>query len=113
MLITEALDILELDRSASPEMIKRAYKRLARNYHPDNKATRDEKMFLKVKEAYECLKNRVSPEDSESASTRKARQEPCFQCGGTGKRKIKRKTQRGIMVVTIPCENCKGTGYGG
>lgn len=109
----EALDILQLDDSASEEMIKKAYKKLARNYHPDNKTTQNEEMFLKVKQAYEFLKNGTFTESPESADTGKTGQEPCFQCRGTGKRKIKKKTQRGIVVVTIPCENCKGTGYGG
>ncbi len=49
--------ILEVDRSASQEEIKRAYRRLAREHHPDanpgNAAA--EAKFKKVAEAYEAL----------------------------------------------------------
>ena len=42
--------------NASTESIKRAYRRLAKRYHPDvNKARGAKEMFLEVKEAYEVL----------------------------------------------------------
>lgn len=44
--------------NASKESIKRAYRRLAKRYHPDvNKARGAKEMFLEVKEAYEVLSN--------------------------------------------------------
>ncbi len=44
--------------TASTETIKRAYRRLAKRYHPDlNKARGAKEMFLEVKEAYEVLSN--------------------------------------------------------
>lgn len=48
-------DILEVSKSASSSDIKRAYRNLARKYHPDNKETGDEEMFKKVGEAYSVL----------------------------------------------------------
>lgn len=50
--------ILGLTKSASEDDIKRAYRKLARKYHPDvNKATSAEEKFKEVSEAYEVLKD--------------------------------------------------------
>lgn len=111
MTTKEALCILELDDLASEERIKKAYKKMVQKYHPDNRETRDEDMFIKVKDAYECLKDKIGTSDVESKQEDYAQQEICPLCGGTGKRKIKRKTQRGIIVVPVSCETCNGTGY--
>jgi curved DNA-binding protein len=49
---------LGLDKSASPEDIKRAYRKLARKYHPDvSKEPDAEAQFKDVAEAYEVLKD--------------------------------------------------------
>lgn len=111
MTIKEALCILDLDKSTSEEIIKKAYKKMAQKYHPDNRETQDEDMFIKVKEAYECLKDKLSTSDVKSRSESCEQQEICPLCRGTGKRKTKRKTQRGILVVSVSCETCNGTGY--
>lgn len=48
--------ILGIEAGATQAEIKRAYRRLARKYHPDlNPAANAEQMFLMVKEAYEAL----------------------------------------------------------
>jgi curved DNA-binding protein len=50
--------ILKVSRSASAEEIQKAYRKLARQYHPDvNKDKGAEDHFKKVSEAYEVLKN--------------------------------------------------------
>jgi curved DNA-binding protein len=50
--------ILGLQRGASEEEIKRAYRRLARKYHPDVSREKDaEEKFKEVAEAYEVLKD--------------------------------------------------------
>lgn len=49
---------LGVDRDASPEVIKRAYRRLARKYHPDVSTESDaEARFKDLGEAYEVLKD--------------------------------------------------------
>lgn len=50
--------IMEVERSATPEEIKRAYRRLARKYHPDvSKEANAEEKFKELGEAYEVLKD--------------------------------------------------------
>ncbi len=49
-------EVLGVPRSASQEEIKRAYRRLARKYHPDvNKSPEAEERFKEINEAYEVL----------------------------------------------------------
>uniref|UniRef100_A0A8C6PAN4 DnaJ homolog subfamily C member 16 n=1 Tax=Nothobranchius furzeri TaxID=105023 RepID=A0A8C6PAN4_NOTFU len=50
--------ILGVSRSASQAEIKRAYKNLAREWHPDkNKDPKAEDMFIKISKSYEILSN--------------------------------------------------------
>ncbi len=52
-------EILGVVRSASTEDIKKAYRRLARKYHPDvNKAADAAERFAEVHEAYEVLSDK-------------------------------------------------------
>ncbi len=48
-------DVLGVGRDASAADIKKAYRTLARKYHPDNKETGSEAMFKELTEAYEVL----------------------------------------------------------
>lgn len=51
-------EILGVDRNATQDAIKQAYRRLARKYHPDvSKETDAEKKFKDLGEAYEVLKD--------------------------------------------------------
>jgi molecular chaperone DnaJ len=48
--------VLEINRSASADDVRRAYRRLARKYHPDiNPAEEAEERFKEINEAYEVL----------------------------------------------------------
>ena len=47
---------LELDENATPEQIKKAYRKLAKKYHPDiNKSPQAEEKFKEISGAYEIL----------------------------------------------------------
>ena len=51
-------EIMGVARDASPDEIKRAYRRLARKYHPDVSKEKDaEARFKEVGEAYEVLRD--------------------------------------------------------
>ncbi|MEK7178648.1 MAG: molecular chaperone DnaJ [Patescibacteria group bacterium] len=49
--------VLGVLKSASKEEIKKAFHRLARKYHPDNKDSGDERKFKEINEAYQILSN--------------------------------------------------------
>ncbi len=50
--------ILGVEKTATPEEIKKQYRRLARKYHPDVSTEKNaEEQFKQVKEAYEVLKD--------------------------------------------------------
>src|SRR3989337_2192126 len=49
-------EVLEVGRSASPEELRRAYRRLAKQYHPDvNEDDSSEERFKEINEAYAVL----------------------------------------------------------
>jgi curved DNA-binding protein CbpA len=49
-------DILEIDKNASQNEIKKSFRRLALKHHPDkNKSFESHQLFLKIVEAYEVL----------------------------------------------------------
>jgi molecular chaperone DnaJ len=52
-------DLLGVQRSADPETIKAAYRKLAKEHHPDrhNGCTDQEAQFKAISEAYDCLKD--------------------------------------------------------
>lgn len=49
--------ILNISENSSPEEIKKAYRNLAKIYHPDNKETGNAEKFREIQEAYDNLIN--------------------------------------------------------
>lgn len=78
---------LGVERSATPEEIKRAYRKLARKYHPDvSKEPQAEARFKEVAEAYEALQDPEKHAAYDDLRQRHERGQP-FQPGadwGTG-----------------------------
>ena len=49
-------DLLGVSRDVDPDSLKRAYRRMARQYHPDiNKDPGAEDRFKEIGRAYDCL----------------------------------------------------------
>lgn len=74
-------EVLGVDKGASDEEIKKAYRKLARQYHPDvNKAADAEDKFKEVKEAYET----VSDSNKRATYDRFGHVDPNQGMGGQG-----------------------------
>ena len=61
MQIPDYYQILEVERDATAREIKRAYRKLAKRYHPDKNPERTafaEKMFREVCNAYDTLQDK-------------------------------------------------------
>ena len=65
-------DILGIKRDASAETIKKAFRKLAKKYHPDSNAgnPQAEQMFKDVNEAYSILSD---PEKKDTLRSRRSR----------------------------------------
>lgn len=61
--------VLGVDKFASAEEIKRAYRRLARQYHPDlNPGRNTSTHFIRIKNAYDILNDPVKRQDYDDSS---------------------------------------------
>ncbi len=49
--------VLGVEKNASKDEIKKAFHKLARKFHPDNKSAGDEQKFKEINEAYQVLSN--------------------------------------------------------
>jgi len=48
---------LEVSNTATAREIKKSYHRLARKYHPDNRATGDKEKIREINEAFDVLRD--------------------------------------------------------
>lgn len=60
--------LLNVDKTSSPKQIKDSFLKLSKVYHPDNKLTGSHLRFVKLKEAYDAIKD-GPPTTSQSYST--------------------------------------------
>jgi len=91
--------------NASPDEIKRAYHRLAREAHPDA-ADGDTDRFVNLREAYTVLSDPAKRGDYDSQRAEWAKQVGaiiCVPCGTANV--IKRRPRAGEQVM---CAHCKG-----
>ncbi|MDI3327029.1 MAG: molecular chaperone DnaJ [Alicyclobacillaceae bacterium] len=79
-------EVLGVDRNASPEEIKKAYRKLARQYHPDvNKADpQAAEKFKEINEAYEVLSDPEKRRQYDQFGHAGVGQGPGFQGAGQG-----------------------------
>ena len=69
-------EVLGVARDASDEDIKKAYRRLARKYHPDvNQSEGAEERFKEINEAYAVLGDAEREPNTTSSATRRLRAE--------------------------------------
>lgn len=66
MMRHEALAVLKLDRDATPEQIKAAYRKAALRYHPDKGGSRED--WDTLQEAYKRLVNPSLDNDVERST---------------------------------------------
>jgi curved DNA-binding protein CbpA len=104
--------ILGLESTASVDEIKKAYRVLAKKYHPDvNKASNAAEIFNAVTEAYEVLSDHKAREAYDAAthphtgdSTRESRAREAAADGGSYRRSpaVKGKTLIFILSLIVP-----------
>src|SRR3972149_1226137 len=113
--------VIGVPRGASQEEVKQAYRRLAREYHPDVRKDDPQanERFKEINEAYYVLSDpdrrpqyaRFGRAAARRAAERRSQQQPAFgrfpevvtcrECGGRG------------TVIRHPCRECGGTGRRG
>tara|TARA_Y100001970_G_C13850164_1_gene658882 strand:- start:208 stop:669 length:462 start_codon:yes stop_codon:yes gene_type:complete len=131
--LVDLYKILEISNSASAEEIKKAYRKLAKKYHPDISEFEDaETRFKEVSIAYNvlsCPKQKAEYDayrlcgslsfgDSSSNLTKKCKscaglghkKDICFMCGGNGDYWKKVKYGPTMVPSRIICTSCQGYG---
>lgn len=73
--------LLEISRTAEPDVIRAAYRVVAKRYHPDNQETGNPTMFRAVKEAHDILMDPGARAlyDAELKHGRSAGEEPAWK----------------------------------
>ena len=125
--MTDYYEVLGVDRSASDDEIKKAYRKMSRKYHPDIAGPEFEDKFKEVNNAYEVLSDPqkrqmfdagVDPNDPNaggmhggfSGCQKGTQPAQCPDCHGQGYAQRVVRTMLGQMMTTAPCERCEGHG---
>ena len=61
--------LLEIDKNANIDEIKKSYRTLAKKYHPDKNKNTDSQKFKDITKAYEVLSNSVKREEYDRYGT--------------------------------------------
>jgi len=82
---TSYYDVLEIGPDASAETVERAFRELARRYHPDNQATGDRDRFDVILESYNILRDSAkrAQYDLEHQCCLKPHTKPAEDTGGS------------------------------
>lgn len=67
--LKEYYDALNVERTSTPKEIKASFLKLSKVYHPDNKLTGSHIKFVKLKEAYDAIKDGPPSTNSTSSSS--------------------------------------------
>src|SRR5665213_3018452 len=108
--------VLGVARDADESTIKRAYRQLARKYHPDvaTDKTAAESHFKEINEAYEVLSDaqkRANYDRFGHAGVNGSAGEGGFgPFGGSGIQRQVRQTPHGQFVTQTTCSKCSGDG---
>src|SRR5215469_9191032 len=113
---------LGVAKAASPEEIKKAYRKLAMQHHPDRNSgdKAAEQTFKDINEAYDCLKDAFK---GKQTTVRVPTQVPCDGCNGSGAAQGSRpvncpscygsgriRAQQGFFTIERTCPSCHGAG---
>lgn len=127
MRLSEAYNIIGLSQAATQEDVKKQYKKLAKEFHPDrNKEPGAEDKFKKINEAYEFIKSgkadneQMNPFDSFSIpthielNTKISFKESIFGCkrdvSYNRTNKCNPCNGQGEIIKNNGCKNCGGSG---
>src|SRR5947209_7428854 len=115
---TDFYEVLGISREATDDEIKKAYRRLARQYHPDanDGDPAAEARFKELSAAYDTLRD---PDKRRGYDMYGAEGMGAgaggpnmggFDCGVAGEVRTVRRTILGQMMTATPCTACRGTG---
>src|SRR5207244_422589 len=110
-------EILGVERTASEEEIKKSYRRLARQYHPDanQEDPATEEKFKEIAEAYGVLSDPGRRRDYDTFGSGTGCRpgtspERCSRCQGTGAVRQVGRSIFGNVMTSYTCPQCHGSG---